>query len=118
VGVQKKAWQWTESSETSAEKIDRIVKTKKHREEQYREILKQIQENPTKTKKYKGNKIQGNQRKTKTKSRTINQRRFGHYLAGTPLRKVVMGHVVGSIYYRKMLGTLLIFSLYLPRLRY
>jgi hypothetical protein len=54
VGARKKARQWTESDETGAEKIGRTVKTKKihetNREKQYREILKQIQGNPTKTK--------------------------------------------------------------------
>jgi hypothetical protein len=30
VGARKKAWQWMESGKTSAEKISRTVKTKKH----------------------------------------------------------------------------------------
>jgi hypothetical protein len=54
VGVRKKAQQWMESGETSAKKIGKTEREReREREKQYREILKQIQENPAKTK-YKG----------------------------------------------------------------
>jgi hypothetical protein len=72
---------------------------KTNREEQYREILKQIQGNPAKTK-TKENQNKNNTKETKdretkekhkTKGRTINRRRLERDLAGTQLRKVVMG---------------------------